>query len=223
VDKIYNKFLQLLTPLALLCLLSGCNLVVSKEPWFAEADTAGAPRFRDGLWTSTKSNDCKFDSVSDPSTWPDCAANLRVKDNRWSSLERDQDAEGDEKSSVWKDFETVVVGGDPAIVQYKTSPEGIWNPSEQYVYLAVRPTQSDAQGNVVAFSAWAVFCGPVEQGQKKQTEASMVTSKPFEGLKMVDYNCLAKDTGAVRNAALQSEKLVVNGRQQLGLVRWVRD
>jgi hypothetical protein len=223
MDKLPGAILRILTPLAGLYVLSGCNLLVSKEPWFTEADAVDAPKFRDGLWTSTRQDDCKFDSANDPSTWPDCALAAKVRDNRWSSLERERGDDGNVKKFVWEEVDTLTVGGEPLIVQFKTDPQGLSDPSEQFVYLAARPTQIDAQGKVIAFSAWAIVCGPVDRRAKKNSEDALVTKKPFKGLSVTEYNCVADGADAIRYAARQSENLVSNGQQQQTTVHWVRD
>lgn len=94
-----------------------------------------------------------------------------------------------------------------------------------YCYAGLRADGLDAEGRIVAFTTWPIWCGPLP----KRTEGaggSNVTDAPFPGLTVVGEHCVADDVAALRAAATASETLVASDEptKQLWLARsrWVR-
>ena len=213
--------------LALLPLLTACNVVVSEEPWFAKADTVGAPALRDGLWVNV-SDDCKVDETKPTEQWPDCAGATYVRGNEWLSMQWEEVGRGRRARrsfAGWEAMPTLIAAGTPLILQVggesaSSAPRGDATDTNDadfewhYWYQAFRPTQFDDAGRVTAFEMWPVKCGPEPTGP----EPGSVTERPFPGLTIIEDNCLAKDVDALRRAAALSEDLGVWRTS-----RWVRD
>jgi hypothetical protein len=86
--------LRLAAAAAFLLGLSGCNLVVSEEPWFTEADAVPMPVLRDGLWRSDDAG-CRVDESKPAERWPDCAEPLFVRGaEAWSMKWSETDERG---------------------------------------------------------------------------------------------------------------------------------
>jgi hypothetical protein len=139
--------MNLVTKLTLTALvmvsLCGCNMVMTEKPMFTEADRAGAPPIRPGVWRDEKP-DCEFDEAQPQKAWPECA--------------HAQPSVG--APPIW-----VEAGGDPNLLQLPlqlpggksgAGPAG----TSFYVYVAYRPLKLDAAGRVIAMKQWPVRCGP---------------------------------------------------------------
>lgn len=215
--------------------LPACNNVVSVDPWFTEADTQGVPSFRDGLWLSAD-DDCKVDTAKPAERWPDCADASFVRGNERFSMHWETVDDGRRKRRAfagWGADPSLIANGDPLIAQFEwaalsdasevpeTSSEDVIESGEKhpwrYIYLAIRPTAFDHQGNVTAFETWAIRCGPVPESAPDE-EIEDVTETPFPGLTVVENNCTADSVDALRRAALLSNAL--DARRQ---TRWVRE
>ena len=184
--------------------LAGCNMVHSSRPMFSAADAAGGPVFRDGVWASPEPR-CQFDPNKPVETWPKCA-----------------------NGSAHFDMKPVesylTVSGDPAIVQLRSVGD---DQAVNYLYAAVTPMRTDAEGRVVAFKAWVVLCGPPNKGPAMSRAGKALTLKhagtrhPLAGLTMDadGDNCTPADPSAVRAAAVASRAWA----EDLKVVAWVRD
>jgi hypothetical protein len=229
--------------LVLLLGLTGCNRVVSVDPWFTAVDAEGAPKLRDGLWLIVDGPECRVRVERPAERWPGCAGALYVRGNEWLTMQWD-DPDGDgprrRRFAGWHGEPAFLVRGDPLIGQSEIAePEPGLEPDDElseddepdwrYVYFAVRPTQVDDHGSVLAFETWSIVCGPLSepvpaekgraQGDDEAEEpAARVTDRPFPGLAVVGDNCIAESVDAVRRAAVLSEPLDAHGT-----ARWVRD
>jgi len=197
-----NQALRIVALSAILLGLSGCNMVVSAEPWFTAADAAPAPVLRDGLWLSTEP-DCRFDDAKPAEQWPDCADSFFVRgEERWSMHWDDTDARGKRSRTFtgWKPVDPFsgglfVANGDHLIVQFQTKEEPVASPpdtvdegaaeadSRAYLYGASRPNQLDVEGKITAFEIWFIQCGPLPEpkpsprrkGRSRRDEAEEAT------------------------------------------------
>lgn len=231
---------------AFLVALSGCNLVVSEEPWFTAADAAPEPTLRDGLWLGT-APDCPVDEAKPAEKWPDCASATFVRGRElWSMQWDDTDERGRRRRTFagWKSGEPdlpdalLIANGDHLIVQAPSDAEeaGQKADGEQpggYTYAALRPVRHDEQGKVTAMELWLVQCGPLARPQPSRDRrgrsrrddglfdedaATYVTDQPFPGLTVVENDCVATSVDALRKAAILSEALAPHHK-----MRWVRD
>jgi hypothetical protein len=213
--------------LALVPVLSACNLVVSEKPWFGEADAVGVPAFRDGLWLTVAEPNCQVDETLPAERWLDCAGASYLRGGEWLTMEWEQDGKGKRarrKFAGWSAASGLIANGSPLIVQtmFEPQPEDEATgapssdpePDRPYLYLALQPTQRDETGQVTAFELWSVRCGPEPEG----AESGPVTNRPFPGLTIVEYNCEAESVEAVRRAAMLSEPLGEHIRSH-----WVRE
>ena len=163
--------------------LCGCNIVVSKDPWFTEADAAPRPVMREGLWLSTEQN-CRFDDAKPAELWPDCAGAFFVRGKeRWSMRWDDTDARGRPHRTFagWESsYDPISAGllvanGDHLIVQFQSEEEPDASPSgpvgdgtgeakaRAYLYGVMRPLRFDHEGRVEAFESWPIQCGPLRE------------------------------------------------------------
>lgn len=202
--------------------LGGCNMVMSEEPWFTEADAVGAPHLRDGLWISTNSEDCPVDKAQPPEQWPECAIAVRTQGNQWSALKGSSGEDGRRTSPGWEKVDALLVAGDPAIVQGKMTDDSD-EVDPVYAYGVIRPTRRDDQGRIVEFMAGFVSCGPLPADKEDEDGLALVTKSPFAGIKIVDGDCVADNAEAVRNAARQSEAIFAEEPDRQTVFYWVRD
>jgi hypothetical protein len=210
--------------------LSGCNNVVSTEPWFTAADTQGVPKFRDGLWLSTDDADCRVNVARPAERWPNCAHASFVRGDEWLAMEWDNPDGRRRRVFVgWQTDRTLVANGDPLIGQVETEQEpsgpsnaaeaGLEEPSWRYLYYAIQPTRLDEEGQVLAFELWGIKCGPPPEPTGDPDEAvGNVSEQPFPGLTIAGSNCTAGSVEALRRAAVLSEPLEAHGT-----ARWIRD
>lgn len=201
-------------PLAALAslLLCACNVVLSEEPLFGEADAAKAPPFRDGAWISLTA-ECLAKWTGPAAPPPACAEHGEVRDGRL--VPPDDPAMG----------LVVAGGGEPLIVQVRFTQHDATagRPIDVHLYGAMKPTRFDAEGRVVEVRRWLVLCGepPESAGMDSLRREEHLTIRPLPGL-MIDKElgvCRAESTEVVRNAARASEAWDLEG----GLARWVAD
>jgi hypothetical protein len=213
--------------------LSGCNAVVSVEPWFTEEDTQGTPGFRDGLWMSAQAN-CEVDVAEPAERWPDCAQAGVIRDREWLEVNWDLMPTGERVFAGWRSERIIIANGTPLIAQVPLNGEGTASSSEEgerdepqwrYAYGAVRPKKLDQQGKIIAYDQWTIVCGPLPESKVVgQTEDGpildqvYVTDQPFPGLAIIDNSCVAESIDALRSAGVLSEPLGEHGE-----ARWVRD
>jgi hypothetical protein len=226
---------------ALLLGSSACNLVVSEEPWFTDADAVPAPAMHDGLWLGAAA-DCRYDESRPAEHWPDCADATFVRgDERWSMRWESVEGRGRRRRTFvgWEPAEPdpigelLVANGDHLLGQ---SQDGEPGPEESadssaeddrlYTYYGLRPVRRDDAGALLEVEIWLVQCGPLPEpaprkrrrdGEERESAPS-VTDRPFPGLTVVDDNCVAESAQAVRQAAVFSESLGPPYR-----LRWIRD
>lgn len=94
-----------------------------------------------------------------------------------------------------------------------------------YCYAVLRADAVDAEGRIIVFTNWPVFCGPMPQRAEGE-DGPNVTDAPFPGLTVVGEHCVADDVAALRAAATASETLYTPDEptKPLGLARfrWIR-
>jgi hypothetical protein len=198
-----NQALRIVALAAILPGLSGCNMVVSEEPWFSAADAAPAPVLRDGLWRSTES-DCRFEETKPAEQWPDCADAVFVRgEERWSMRWKDTDERGRHRRTFagWQSGNPLhdglaVPNGDHLIVQFRSDGAPDASPSDaadhgageaetpSYMYAAIRPAEYDGEGKATVLETWGVQCGPLpdpkpsprRQSRSRRDEAEETTA-----------------------------------------------
>ncbi len=88
--------------LAFLLGLSGCNQVVSIDPWFTAADAKDVPQLREGLWLTVFDAECEVDVLKPAERWPDCATALFVRGDERLTMafdDHDHDSDGPRRRS----------------------------------------------------------------------------------------------------------------------------
>lgn len=231
--------LRLAALTACLMSLSGCNNVVSNEPWFTAADTEGAPELRDGLWVMITDAPCRVKLEKPAERWPDCADPFYVRGGEWLAMQWDETGRSKRIFERWESVPMLLARGDPAIFQFDQGierPAPAADPDEivledsephwRYTYAAMRPTERDTQGRTVAIEFWTIQCGPLtarefEGGVEYPLLSLMegyVTERPFPGLMVVGQDCTAESVDALRQAAASSRSL-----GEPAPVRWLRD
>ena len=195
--------------------LFACNWVVTKAPLFSTADGAHAPRLRNGVWAFPSPDGCVFDQRKPITVWPDCVDVLIVRDGSWMALDRK-----DAKTS-WTATSVVLAAGQPRILQMsQDDSSGAGSAPAGYTYYGLKPTRTDRQGRIIAYTAWPVLCGPPAP-QTAETQKRSGTLSPFPGMTLDadDDDCTTGSRDAVRNAADASLMWPVAGFQP----HWVRD
>ena len=178
-----NPLLRLTALAAMLGGLSGCNTLVSDEPWFTEADAQPRPTLRDGLWLSAEP-DCRVTAARPAERWPDCASASFVRGQEtWSMRWDDTDERGRRRKTFagWELADPhagwlLVANGDHLIVQQRASvAEATTPPSREgdreargsvppnYTYGALRLLGQDEEGKATAMEFWLVQCGPLPE------------------------------------------------------------
>jgi hypothetical protein len=220
---------------ASLAMLGACNVVLTKAPVFAQADSAGAPTLRPGVWLLFEQPDCKVDTSKPFVDWPDCAGGALVGEGQIAGHKSGAPRDVLEKTPV------VLAAGDPRIAQLpvdvdvsaqaSASASGDATASASasggghdrpYAYAAVRPTRFDAEGRITAFRFWPVDCGPPPPKDKNGADVAAGTLHPLPGMQMKpgDAFCTTGSKAAIRAAAKASEAWADGPIPE---ARWLRD
>lgn len=197
--------------------LGGCNMVVTNTPMFAPSDADPALALREGVWNSTTDKACAFDDSAPLEAWPACASGSVVTATQVRSLQSQKDGTRTQTSTGY-----VLVNGDPPVMQIPIVPtDKIASPPVAFIYIALKPTSTDAKGRITAFSTWPVLCGPPPKADlSKGGEARLGTREPLPGLVMEEAgSCRPTSVAALRRAAAASQAWA----DTPGRSRWVRD
>jgi hypothetical protein len=218
-----------------LALLSACNVVVTKDPLFAQADSAGAPTLRPGVWMFFKEADCQVDEAKPFTDWPDCVGGGLVSPGNVKGHKAKAPPDQLEDTPI------VLASGEPRILQAQVdvdlsmtaeaSANGGATASSSgessaharpYGYAAVRPTKLDSEGRITAFTLWPIQCGPPPPKDKDGNDTAPATLKPLPGMimKQGDAVCSTASVAALRGAAKASEPWAP---QPMPQSHWVRD
>ncbi len=212
--------------------LSGCNMVISDEPWFAEP---GKVQQKPGLWVMLESTDCRVDANMKLADMPECASPMLIADGTYSGRPNDQSLSAEDRNdpAKWEKIVHVLVDGTPMVDQLRfdaTNPEDgaplpAFNGKLTYLYLAVQPTTFDAKGRITAARRWPVMCGPLKRGEKDAAGSPrFVSSNPYPGMSAVhDMACNARDVANLRDAAVKSETSAPAAGYTIMESRWMRD
>ncbi len=221
---------RLLSLLAAALLLGGCNLVYAEKPLFTQADAAGAPQLRPGIWAKRAPN-CRFDKAKPVADWPECA------DPSVVTAERIGDP-----ADATKQMPYLLAAGDPRVMQLEVKPDAdkpfVW------FFAGLKPLKTDRQGRIVEARTWLVQCGPPPPKPPEKTESdtpanetpeqasarmqaeidaqinASVTREPLPGLTVKEGMCVATEPGPVRNAARAS---LAWDDDEPSVIYWVRD
>ena len=217
-----------------LALLSACNVVVTKAPLFTQADAAGAPSLRPGVWMFFKDPDCQVDESKPFTEWPDCVGGGLVTVGDVAAHK------GGAPAGVLEHTPIVLAAGEPRILQAQVDVDlsvsasasangdatattsSSSTESKPYGYAAVRPTKFDSDGRITAFIIWPVQCGPPPPKDAKGEDVAPATLKPLPGiiLKKGDPVCTTTSAAALRGAAKASEAWAPQPPRES---HWVRD
>ena len=202
--------MRLLVWMAALTLLTGCNAVVTKTPMFTQADEAGAPALRPGLWRFITDPDCKVDESLPLAEWPECGGGVVLKPGTAGYYDHKTE------KPVWTVQPFVIAGGTPRIAQAQVVVSGdVKLDASPYAYAGLRSTKLDPQGRITAFAFWVVQCG------EPSSDGDHVTTHPLPGMdiKPGDPVCATTSADALRKAAKASEAWSPKPLS----ARWLRD
>ncbi len=214
-------------------LLGGCNMVVSETPLFFARDAEGAPPLRPGVWAQRKA-DCEFDSSKPVKEWPECAGGAVISAGYFG------EPEGGDKKAPY-----VLAAGDPRVLQLEMKEEDM---KLMYFFAGLQPLKSDDRGRIIEARTWMVQCGPpppprpegapepepapapenetaeeMEARLEREVEQAVsqgLTKELLPGLEAKGGMCIARDQGAVRNAAAKS---LAWDEDPPSIIYWVRD
>jgi hypothetical protein len=203
-------------------LLSGCNMVVTSTPLFTKADEDGAAQLKPGVWSGPTDASCTFDERAPLERWPSCANGDVVGDGAIAGY---QDNGG---KPVLVRSDDILAAGEPRVMQVhaSTATLGPGVTVSGYFYLALRPTGTDDHGRIITFTAWPVLCGPPPADTPLTNNKIVLGTKhPLPGMVMDKdgNNCATGSTGALKNAAVASEKWATNDGGSVSASHWVRD
>lgn len=201
---------RIVSLVAALTLLGGCNMVVTPTPMF-DAGDAAPPDLRNGLWL-TDSADCEVDTRKPPHRWPDCAEWLIYRDGDVSFPDSGKASEDDGRVTA------LLASGTPRVWQLTiTDADG----TQVNFYAGVEPVEFDGRGRIIGYRYWPALCGPSQERPtgREETPADPVARAPFPGLTMEGGGCLPADEAALRNAVAASRALT----EPLKDARWIRD
>ncbi len=207
--------------LAVLALLGACNMVVTKDPVFSQADAAGAPGMRPGVWDGEPAAGCQVDETKPLADWPTCASGFVVLDDHTIG-----DFKEDNGKRSWLTTDYALAAGAPRVLQVHVTA-GTNDPvmPSMYVYAGFEPTKFDDAGRIVAGRSWVVICGPPPPQDAKGPDGKPHpgTLRPFAGLTMDGdgNNCTPASPDALRNAARESGPLTAP--KDMSASHWVRD
>lgn len=94
-------------------LLGACNVVLTKAPLFTQADAAGAPQLRSGVWLIFERPDCQVDTAKPFTDWPDCAGGGLVSNGEIAGHKSGTPRDALEHTPV------VLAAGQPRIAQLR--------------------------------------------------------------------------------------------------------
>lgn len=146
-----------------------------------EADEAGAPGLKAGVW-ATRSKGCDYDPNVAPKAWPECVRWMVVADHqrRWPDREEP---------------ETFLLGGgDPRLLQ-ASGVDG----QAGYQFWGLRSAGVDAGGRIVKFRIWPVSCDPLAApvAVAGETATPQAEGEPED--------CAAKTVADLRRMTKESE------------------
>ena len=217
--------MRLLASLAALVLLTGCNLVITHQPMFTQADSVGAPAPRPGLWRLSFGADrgCQVDETRPLKDWPSCSGGMVFGAGTVSYFNRDGE------KATWTTEPLILAAGQPILGQVKVHMSGdIKLAGDAFAYIGVLPLKLDEAGRFTGFEFWPVQCGPTSKANDN------FTTQPAAGVKIVpitadagaDFKvkefermCTIDEPAVMRRVAAQSEAWV----ERKGVGRWVRD
>jgi len=205
--------------LAALVVLTGCNVVITHQPMFTQADGAGAPVPRPGLWRMELGDACKVDETRPLSEWPSCAGGMMLGAGTASYYDRNGD------TPVFKTEPLILAAGQPIVGQAKVDVAGdIKLSGDIYAYVGIRPVKLDEAGRFTRFDFWPVQCGPPSKAGDNFSDhpAAGVKVEPVSAdatASQVGRLCTIDDPAAMRRVAAQSEAWA----PKKGVGRWVRD
>ena len=209
-----------------LMLLGACNMVVTTKPLFTASDSAGVPQLKPGVWNEKPDPACAVDETKPLADWPSCAHGVIVQNGQIGAYSTDANGK-----RVWTASTILMVGGDPRVMQFHLPDidlKGLGGAKLDllYLYMALRPTSTDADGRVTAFTSWPIVCGPPPPDGTKSPDGKGVrlgTLTPLPGLVMdkAGGNCTPTSPAAVLAAAAPTEQWAKGS--SLSVEHWVRD
>jgi hypothetical protein len=186
--------------------LSGCELVVSKTPLIALADTQGAVMPREGWWILVDDT-CRFDARKPVRRWPGCVDSALVRPGATQGFSAVQGF--NVERGVWESYPCLMTPGEPQLIQCEDRRDE----GSVYYYYGLKPVKQDEGGRMTEAMVWFAQCGQSDEAaEAKARRASEGLSPDGE-----TGNCIAADAAAVRAAVVASQ-----GADSPHL-RWVRD
>jgi hypothetical protein len=220
---------RLVLLLAIGLALGGCNLVVSTTPVFTDADAAGHPPLRAGVWASPDDG-CAFKPDTPFDSWPGCAngalitADAILGPAQTPSTPDASDSGAPPKAAPPTAVPYILAAGDPRVLQvhFAPSPTPGFPTMAYFWFIAVHPTALDHDGRITAAQIWPIQCGPPPPKKpiKGNADANdLATRHPLPGMTLNNGLCTPAGKAAVLNAAGPSRAWA----DKIGVLKWVRD
>jgi hypothetical protein len=195
-------------------LLGGCNMITSPTPMFSGADVLGQAQMRPGVWTQDQTS-CPFDERQPMDAWPHCAGGWVARPGGVLA------APGGDPKPALHFYPTLLVAGDPPILQVRADDKPGAPPT--YIYMGVKVLKTDAEGRIIAYQDWPALCGPPPPTDANGPTHNGQTLQPFAGLVLDkdDPNCVASSPAPIRISAARSEAW--REKDAIDHAHWVRD
>ncbi|MGH6658187.1 MAG: hypothetical protein ACREBM_00890 [Sphingomicrobium sp.] len=127
--------------------LGACNVALSEQPLFPEAQRSSTLVLEEGLWLMVD-DECETDTAKPRDRWPSCADWMVLKGGKVANV---SDTEPGEEP-----LEVFIVDGTPALIQGKVKTNGAKN---FYGYLAIEPVAYSPANKLAVINVWPVPCG----------------------------------------------------------------
>lgn len=168
--------------LLLLCAaLGACNVALSEQPLFPEAQRSTKLVLEEGLWLMAD-DECEIDTAKPRKTWPSCADWMVLKGGKVAIV---SDTEPGEEP-----LEVFIVDGNPPLIQGKIRTNGA---RTLYGYLVIETVAFSPANKLTAINIWPVPCGTQDS---KGGPGAKITPYPGFG-----EECYTTSVHALRAAA----------------------
>lgn len=186
----------------LVLMLGGCDIAVSDKNMLEHADTAGAPRFEDGVWLMSELDEetpCPVDTSQPVSKWPDCATWVVHREGQWFAREGNSGI----ATKAMPRSAVTVSNGNIAIVQLESDkpPVGDGTVDPLPYSFAAFDNKPAATAKLRSVRFWIVMCGRYERNDADTPDGDAEILVRFPGF---DEKCLPASTQVLRDAAAAS-------------------
>jgi hypothetical protein len=205
----------------ILIALVGCNTLVSRKPMFDQDENERTSALKPGIWQAV-SPACEA-SHKRMCTLPPLAigaAGIRIPGELLAKLPPTTGG----CDILRQEQPYIIVAGDPILIQLQVTGCSSAGPTEtHYFFIAMQPSEKDAEGKISAGYVWPVMCGPFpkpgEWNYDMNDDERYITNHPFPELRTDTHEgCAPKSKASLRVAARKSRDVIGSY-----LARWIAD